>query len=65
MAKHRINARISPVGAQKLAELAERYGTQTAALEVAIDRLYRDEKFTWERGDGEWVKKSDPQEDKP
>jgi len=36
--------RLSPASVAKLRWLGSRYGTQTSALEVAIDRLYVAEK---------------------
>ena len=40
----RISSRVSPITRRKLLRLAdsEHYKTQSAALDIAIDRLYRD-----------------------
>ena len=39
--KHQKNVRLSEASLEKLALLGSRYGTETTALEVAIDRLYQ------------------------
>ena len=44
MAKRMISARLSDASHDKLSWLSDRYGTQTSALEVAIDRLYNSER---------------------
>lgn len=41
--KSRLQARISAATERKLGELIERYGTQTEAVAVAIDRLHMQE----------------------
>ena len=43
MTTKQINIRLSEPGQRLLAELAELYGSQTKAVELAIDRLYREE----------------------
>ena len=43
MAKRQTSIRFSEAATEKLAALTERYGSQTAAVEVAIDRLYQSE----------------------
>jgi hypothetical protein len=48
--KQQINARLSDSAREKLESLAARYGTQTTALEVAIDRLYQ-----MEQGQQRWT----------
>jgi len=42
--KQQLNLRISPATRQKLDQLAAHYGTQTTAVEIAIDRLHQQEK---------------------
>ena len=42
MRKRQWNVKISPVAWQMMWALAEHYGAQTIAAEVAIDRLYQD-----------------------
>jgi len=49
MPKQQLNVRISKSGARKLAWLAERHGSQTAAIEAAIDRLHHQEAHMDER----------------
>ena len=41
--KKQINVRLSEPGQQRLAELSQIYGSQTMAVEMAIERLYREE----------------------
>lgn len=41
--KKQINVRLSELGQQKLAELSQIYGSQTIAVEVALDRLHQQE----------------------
>lgn len=41
--KDQVNVRLSDAAIEKLAALSNKYGTQTAALEVAIDRLHAQE----------------------
>ena len=41
--KKQINVRLSEPGQRMLAELVTIYGSQTIAVEVAIERLYREE----------------------
>ena len=48
--KQQINARLSESARDKLEFLSGRYGTQTTALEVAIDRL-----FQMEQGQQQWT----------
>lgn len=43
MAKKQISMRISDASKDKLDRLADRYGTQTTVIEIAIDRMYREE----------------------
>jgi stress-induced morphogen len=43
MAKQQISIRISERGKAKLDALAERFGNQTTAIEIALDRLYQQE----------------------
>ena len=42
MKKRQWNVKISPVAWQMMWALAEHYGAQTIAAEVALDRLYQD-----------------------
>ena len=42
-AKRQLNLRLSAPGWAKLEELTRQYGSQTISIEVAIDRLYRQE----------------------
>lgn len=64
MAKKQVNVRLSQAGQEKLEALAQRYGTTTGAMEVAIDRLYSQEaamakvyeyEVTFINGNGEQV----------
>ena len=41
--KKQINVRLSEPSQQKLAELTQLYGSQTIAVEMAIERLHREE----------------------
>jgi len=43
MTTKQINIRLSDPGQRALAELAKVYGSQTKTIEVAIDRLHRQE----------------------
>jgi len=43
--KQQLNVRISKVSRERLNRLAARYGTVTSALEIAIDRMWREEEF--------------------
>ena len=43
MTTKQINIRLSDPGQRLLAELADLYGSQTKAIEVAIDRLHQQE----------------------
>jgi len=43
MSKAQVNVRLSDAGKMKLNKLTEIYGTQTSAVEVAIDRMYQQE----------------------
>jgi hypothetical protein len=42
-AKAQVNLRISEPGKTRLAALTQLYGSQTTAVEIAIDRLYQQE----------------------
>ncbi len=45
MNKHQVNIRISKLTRDKLSFLSEYYGTQTEAVAIAIDRLYRETRY--------------------
>jgi len=51
MTKKLTALRLSKASKHKLLALAEQYGTQTTAIEIAIDRMYREEirmnDYTW------------------
>lgn len=51
--KRRFSAWLSPAAKAKMDALAQRYGTQAVVLEIAIDRMYREEFGSVEAESGE------------